>query len=64
MVNSNLEELDGFKATNGCVDPLTQVNVPKVSNDLINAVSTLNVLHYIIWACAIVTLLEFIWIVR
>ena len=62
-VNSNLEELDGFKATNGCVDELSKVNVPKVSNDLLNAVATLNTLHYIIWACAIVTILEFFWMI-
>ena len=62
-VNSNLEELEGFKATNECVDELSRVNVPKVSNDLLNAVNTITVLHYIIWACAILTIFEFIWMI-
>ena len=62
IVNTNLEELEGFKSTNECVDQLSQVNVPKASNDLLNAVYTINLLHYVIWTCVGLTIFEFLWI--
>ena len=55
--------MEGFKTTNECVDDLSKINVPKITNDLQNAVSTLDVLHYTIWACAIFTIFEFVWLI-
>ena len=63
MIHSNLEVLQGFKLTNPCLDESSQLNVPMITNDLDNAIGTLEVLHYTIWACAIFTVLEFLWMI-
>ena len=55
--------LEGFKATNECVDDFSKVNVPKITNDLVIAVNTLDILHYTVWAAAILTVLEFMWLI-
>ena len=60
---ANLAELENYKITNDCVDKYTRVNVAEVSADLTNAVKILDALHYIIWACAIITVFEFIWLI-
>ena len=59
----NLDELENYKVTNDCVDKYTRVNVNEVSADLTKAVKILDALHYIIWACAIITVVEFIWLI-
>ena len=62
IVNTNLEELEGFKSTNECVDELSRVNVPKATNDLVNAGYMINLLYYVVMACVILTTFEFLWI--
>ena len=60
---ANLEELENYKITNDCVDKYTRVNVVEVTEDLTKAVKILDALHYIIWACALITVFEFIWLI-
>ena len=62
-MHNHLDGLEGFKLTNECVDDFSKVNVPKVTNDLTIAVNTLDILHYTIWTAAVVTILEFTWLI-
>ena len=62
-IHRNLDDLEGFKSTNECVDEFSKVNVPKITNELTSAVSTLDILHYTIWTAAFITILEFTWLI-